>query len=81
MDALRSGRSSWMGTCSSIPHSVVCSCPVLLYDANPIARVCLRTSHQVLLGEFMDDEVRSTLRTQLTALQPQVREGLGLSWE
>ncbi len=27
---------------------------------------------QVLLGEFEDDEVRSALRTQLTALQPQV---------
>ncbi|GLC55756.1 hypothetical protein PLESTB_001025500 [Pleodorina starrii] len=28
-------------------------------------------SGQVLLGEFVDDEVRSALRTQLTALQPQ----------
>ncbi|EFJ45822.1 hypothetical protein VOLCADRAFT_105835 [Volvox carteri f. nagariensis] len=28
-------------------------------------------SGQVLVGEFVDDEVRSTLRTQLTALQPQ----------
>ncbi|GFR46110.1 hypothetical protein Agub_g7598, partial [Astrephomene gubernaculifera] len=28
-------------------------------------------SGQVLVGEFDDDEVRSTLRTQLTALQPQ----------
>ncbi|GIL69309.1 hypothetical protein Vretimale_13435 [Volvox reticuliferus] len=28
-------------------------------------------SGQILLGEFVDDEVRSALRTQLTALQPQ----------
>ncbi|KXZ50845.1 hypothetical protein GPECTOR_15g531 [Gonium pectorale] len=28
-------------------------------------------SGQVLLGEFVDDDVRSTLRTQLTSLQPQ----------
>lgn len=35
---------------------------------------CLSTPPtQVLLGEFEDDEVRSALRTQLTALQPQVR--------